>query len=455
MRYAAILLGCLLCATTLSAQNAEIRPRSIGFESEGFSLEMQTQVQFRLTIQEELGQSGEGGTNGRDFINFNLPRVRLRFRGHLFEESAQYHVRLNFSRPANELIEVAHFRYALFRAVNLNAGQDKLPWNWEEGVDSLDLSFQERSYVNEVFNQDYAKGIWVDGEIGPDDAPWFRYWAGVYGGLLRAQDDFRNKDGQLTVDAFSDIVDAEIMVNMRLETHPLGRIRPGMLDTRDAAENERILVAFGVGFNWFSSGLDNADLRLDTAAASTGSGRSRTLQETFAVTLDGHFRFWGIAVDAAVFWRYTDFHNRGLNRYDPGDKQGIGDLEDFGWSFEASWVTPWLPLSVGFRVSSLDADEFWGANAALLQTDNRERAIRPDALEIGFTASYLLHGERLKFSLDVLYVDQQLAYAYDGSGFLLGVYNAPQSRNGAIGQNRDSADHDALWIVRLQVQWIL
>ena len=118
-------------------------------------------------------------------------------------------------------------------------------------------------------------------------------------------------------------------------------------------------------------------------------------------------------------------------------------------------MTPWLPLSVGVRVNSVDADEFWGANAALAQTDQRQRAIRPDALEIGVTASYLLHGERLKFSLDILYVDQQLAYTYDGSGFLRGVYNEPQDRRGSIGDNRDNADHDALWIVRLQVQWIL
>ncbi|MBZ0137924.1 MAG: OprO/OprP family phosphate-selective porin [Planctomycetes bacterium] len=451
-----VFLLLLTCLTgVLSAQGAEIRKRSIGFETEGFALDMQTQIQFRLTFQEELAQSGQGGTNGRDFINFNLPRVRLRLNGHIFDDNFQYRLRLNFSRPAAELLEIAHFRYALMRPLNFNAGQDKLPWNWEEPVDSLDLSFQERSYVNEVFNQDYAKGVWLDGEIGDQNAPWVKYWFGVYGGLLRAQDDFRNKDGQLTTDAFSDVIDAEIMVNIRIETHPLGRVARGMVDLRDETENDKILFAIGAGFNWFSSGMNNADLRLDTAAAATGSGRSRVQQETYAVTLDGHFRFWGIAVDAAVYWRYTDFHNRGINKYTPADKQGIGDVEDFGWSFEASWVTPWLPLSVGVRVNSLDADEFWGANAALLQTDQHQRAIRPDAMEIGVTASYRLHGERLKFSLDILYVDQQLAYTYDGSGFLLGVYNEPQNRRGSIGSSPANADHDALWIVRLQVQWIL
>ena len=60
MRYAVILLGCLLCASALSAQGAEIKPRSIGFRADGFSLEMQTQVQFRLK------QIGEATPTDRD-----------------------------------------------------------------------------------------------------------------------------------------------------------------------------------------------------------------------------------------------------------------------------------------------------------------------------------------------------------------------------------------------------
>jgi hypothetical protein len=244
------------------------------------------------------------------------------------------------------------------------------------------------------------------------------------------------------------------MVNFRLETHPLGEVERSMHDGRPEDEYDKILFAIGLGANWFSSGLNNADLRGDTAATATGSGRSRVLQDTWALTLDGHFRFYGVSVDAAVYYRYTDFHNRGINSYDPSGKQGIGDLEDMGWSFEVGYHLHIIPLTFGVRVSSLDADEFWGANAALQQTDQRQRAIRPDAMEYGVTASYLLQGERLKFSLDILYVDQQLGFSYDGSATLLGVYNEPLSRNGTLGSTPDNADHDVLWIVRMQVQWI-
>jgi hypothetical protein len=281
-----------------------------------------------------------------------------------------------------------------------------------------------------------------------------RYWFGVYNGVLAAQDDFRNADGALTADAFSAVIDNELQVNARVETHPMGLVPLTMGDRRDEHEYEQILFAIGAGFNLLVSGVDNEDLRADSGAAATASGRPRVYQETIAVTVDGHFRFYGIGVDAAFYWRHTDFHNRGANSASVSNRQGIGDLDDMGWSFEASYLIHLIDLAVAFRVSSVDADEFWGANAALQQTDVKQRAIRPDAMEYTFGAAYLLQGERLKFSLDITYIDQQLAYTYDGGPTLDGVYNAPLNRNGLLGSSRPAADHDVLWIVRLQVQWL-
>lgn len=443
----------LLLAASLAAQTTTtIETRHLAFETDGFSMRLQNQVQFRFTWQDERAQSGSGGSNGRDFANFRVARAKMDFQGHIFAREFQYRLRLNWERPVAELVEIAHFRWAYMQYLNVNGGQAPMPWNWEEQIDSTDLNFQERSYANEVFNQGYGKGVWVDGEWG-DDVPWIRYWFGVYNGVLAANDDFRNADGALTADAFSAVIDNELQINLRAETHPLGLVERGMGDRRSEEEYDTILFAIGAGFNLFFSGVNNPDLRADEGVSTTASGRSRVRQETYAVTLDGHFRFYGIGVDAAFYYRHTDFHNRGSNTASVTSRQGIGDLDDFGWSFEASYLIHLIDLAVAFRVSSVDADEFWGANAALEQTDVRQRAIRPDAMEYTFGAAYLLKGERLKFSLDITYIDQQLAYSYDG-GNLSGVYNEPLSRNGLLGSNRPAADHDVLWIVRLQVQWL-
>src|SRR5690606_38242033 len=138
-------------------------------------------------------------------------------------------------------------------------------------------------------------------------------WAGVYNGVLKGAADFRNADQPIRGDTFADsLVDAEMMVNLRLETHPMGEVK-GMNDQRAEDKRDQILFAFGMGLNWFQSGFNNTNLRPDTAGGTTGSGRFRTNQDTIAMTIDGHFRWMGLSVDAAFFYRKTEFHNRGSN----------------------------------------------------------------------------------------------------------------------------------------------
>ena len=451
MLFALCLAPCLF-AQDAAADVALLESNGLRFDSPGFSTQLRMQVQFRLTFQDERGNTGQGvrATNGRDFANFRVPAARLWLMGHIFEESFQYMVRLNFANPADRMLEIARFRWALLTEINFNAGQHKLPFNWEQVVPPDRLQFIHRGYADGVFHQGFAKGVWLDGQV----TKWVRYSAGVYNGVLRAQDDFRNSDGQLTADSFSALIDNDVMVAARIETHPFGDIPYGMNDLRSEDEREQFLFAGGVGANWLISRVNNPDLRGDTGALATGSGRSRVSHDTLAVTLDAHARWYGAAIDAALFWRHTDFHNRGINTFSTTNRAAIGDLDDWGWSIEASYFLGFFPMSFGVRASGVDADEFWGADATLAATRTRSRGIRPDATEFGFSANYYLHGERLKGSIDVTYVDQQLSFAYDSGTRLSGVYNAPPVRKGTLGSNPESADHNVLWIVRFQIQWL-
>ncbi len=454
MRFLAVLLMAALptvAAAQEPAAQTTIKPTGLRFWSEHFELNAEMLVQFRLTGQDERGGNS---TNGRDFANFRIPRARLSFNGYLFEPEFQYRLQLNFVRPADQLVEVARFRLALGRALNVNIGQDRVPWDWERRVPGQNLRFAERSYVNEVFHQDWGKGIWIDGEIGAE-VPLLRYWFGAFNGVMRADNDFRNKDGALTQDTFSRFVDAEVMVTLRAETQPLGAISTSLGDNRGREEHDKFLVAAGLGVNWFSSGFNDGLIRGDTATVTPASGRPRTQQETLALTVDAHGRWYGASLDVAFYWRDTEFHNRGSNRFSPGNKNGISDLMDFGWSVEGGYFILPNELGVFARVNSFNADEFWGSDG-IDSTSGHQRAIRPDAMEFGVAANYYFQGDRLKFSLDINYVDQQLAFSYRGAGTLLGVYNAPPSRRGGgLGSHPDSADHNSIWIIQLQIQWIL
>lgn len=447
-------LGSIQRGGAEGAADTTLGKKGLSFSTDGFELTIKTRVQFRLTYQNEVA-NGENGTNGRDFINFRVRRAKTWFGGYIFEKDFQYELLLNWVSGGDRIVEEAKFRWAVMQYININAGQQKLQWNWEEAVSSGSQHFVDRSYVNEVFNQDYAKGIWIDGQVG-EDTPWLKYWFGVYNGVLADNDDFRNADWAIQSEQFSNLVDGEMMINLRLETHPLGEVARGMSDMRGEDERDKILFAIGLGVNWFTSGFDSNDagIRGDTAGVgTTASGRFRTSQDTWAMTLDGHFRWMGLSVDVAYFWRHTEFHNRGANRFSPSGQADVGNLNDSGFTFEVGYMILVNQLSVGIRFDMLNAEDFWQGG-----TGDRSFGLRPDATELGLSVNYMVQGDNLKLTLDILMVSQQLALRPDnGSGArsLDGVYNSLPNRvlgGGTIGSSE--SDHNDLWIVRLQLQWI-
>src|SRR5690606_23597059 len=168
-------------------------------------------------------------------------------------------------------------------------------------------------------------------------------------------------------------------------------------------------------------------------------------------TLDGHFRWMGLSVDVAYFWRHTEFHNRGANRFSPSGQADVGNLNDSGFTFEVGYMILVNQLSVGIRFDMLNAEDFWQGGSGT--STPRAFGLRPDVTEIGLTVNYYIQGDNLKLTLDILMVSQQLPVAAAaGTAGLDGVYNVPPSRGNAIGG--DSADYNDLWIVRLQLQWI-
>jgi hypothetical protein len=421
--------------------------KGLVFSNAAFEVRMTTRVQFRLTYQNEVA-NGNNGTNGRDFVNFRVRRAKTKFSGHIFDKQFKYELLLNWATGGDGIVEEAIFTWALMNEFNVNAGQQKLQFNWEEATSSGAQQFVDRSYTNEAFNVDYGKGIWVNGRVG-DDVPFLKYWFGVYNGVLKANNDFRNADGTLRSDTFSNLVDTEMMINLRLETHPLGEVARSMYDGRGEDERNQVLFAIGLGLNWFMSGFNDAGIRGDTVATPTGSGRFRTSHDTLAIVLDGHLRVYGLSVDMELFFRHTEFHNRGRNRFNPSNptRSGTGNLSDVGFSFLIAYMILPDTLNVGIRFNLVNGDEVWQGGAT-----TQRFGVRPDATELGLSVNYFVHGDNLKLTLDILMVSQQVPLALSSTG-LVGVYNAPPSRT-AASISGEVGDHNDLWLIRLQLQWI-
>jgi hypothetical protein len=431
-----------------SGVETNLNNRGLTYATEGFSMRLTTRVQFRFTHQQEVA-NGEDGTNGRNFSNFRVRRAKTQFTGHIFERHFRYELTLNWLAGGDGIVETARFRYDIMREFNLNAGQHKMPQNWEEITSSGNLQFVDRGVVNAMFSQAFGKGVWVDGMFG-DDVPMLKYMVGIYNGRLRADNDFRNSDQARIGDSFSDgRVDNSMQLNIRLETHPLGNLGYGMNDMRGESAFDKPLVAFGAAVNFFTGGFSDANLRPDTSGAgATASGKSRTKHETWLFTVDANARWYGASVYAAFFFRQTNFHNRGSNDFNPGQpsKTGISDLTDMGIALEVAYFLIPQHLNVGVRFNHLAPDKFWGNG-----TERQERSIMPEVNEVGVSVNYYLHGNNLKLTADVLHVAQRTAVGYN-NGRLRGAYNSVPQQNEFGGSG--GSDFNNLWIARVQLQWI-
>jgi hypothetical protein len=426
---------------------------------------MTNRVQFRVTYNDERGQDTEvddsagqkaRSTNGRDFFNFRVRRAKTKFEGNIFEKEFKYVVQLVWTEGGDNIVEDAFFTWAKWKEFNVSGGQAKVPFEYQFNVSSGKQQFVDRSVVSNTFNQSWGKGIWLSGVIGDEAHTWVKYWVGIYNGRLRANNDFRNQDKALAPDAFNGAgagsIDADLMPALRVETHPLGNVADDMTDMRTREESKKVLFSVGVALNWFISRFANSDLRPNTF--SPGSGRSDTGHDTINLTLDGHFRFYGLSVNIEYIHRHTEFHNfGGQENNGVTQNQGApGDLTDSGLLFEVGFFILPKQLDVGFRFGWVDSDEYWAGGS-----DDKRFAVAPDSTEIGLTVGYYLGGHNLKFQLDFTYISYQLAIFGAGGG--AGAANngpfggtLPSRSNSSIAQ--DNADWLNVWQFRVQIQWI-
>ena len=330
----------------------------------------------------------------------------------------------------------------------MSAGQTKIPFSYEFLVGYNKMQMCEGSVVNETFNQGWGKGLWFSGVIGDDQRTWLKYVVGVFNGVLRASNDFRNQDRAVNADIFSNPVDADLMPALRLETHPLGNVADDMVDMRGEDTYNKVLFSVGFGMNWLMSRFTNPALR--PTSASPGSGRSNTGQDTIAITLDGHFRWHGLSVNIAWIHRHTEFHNFGPlagNNVTQG-RAFPGDLTDNAFTFEVGFFILPKKLDVAVRWGMIDSDEFWLAGST-----TKRNAIRPDSMEMGLVVGYYLLGHNLKLQADFTYIAYQLAVATGTVPANAPAGQGMPSRSASSIAN-DESDYWNIWQFRVQIQWM-
>lgn len=134
----------------------------LGSADGNFRLQVGGQIQFRYVI--DFRNNAPAGAD--DFIpGFQTRRTKLSFEGHVFDPNLFYKVQGNFARAGGGFgggamgLEEAYVGYKWDNGFSAQWGQFKLPLLREELVSSKYQLAVDRSFVNEIFNQDYSQGI--------------------------------------------------------------------------------------------------------------------------------------------------------------------------------------------------------------------------------------------------------------------------------------------------------
>lgn len=455
-----------------------------------FEFTMHTALQFRLTyhdVRAQDGQSGQG-QNGADFMNFSLPGARTFFEGHFFGREFQYSVWFAWAWPGGSFrIEDCYFRWAPLPLFNVTAGQIRVPATWAYQVDHEHQVMSDRDIADEAFSQSWGKGVEVSGlaglyEVG-GDAALLRWNAGLYNGKLASPDgaqgrgaivpgasggsdvlvtDFgrtehyqgglRNADFGTDPESFSQLVDAELMGAVRLEFHPLGAVPRHMADIEGSSGTGIWKIMIAVSGSYMTARVSGSNgtflgndyfsvLKTGVPAPLPASGRLPVLTQIFNGSVDGHFRWMGLAINWALHLRTTKFTATGslrdLNLED--DPFAVKSTTDLGASVDVNYFVVEREVNVSARYATVNFDEFGARNGTGQPVDSD--SFGTDGSEIGFGITWCIHGDNLKLNCDYRYVTQQLPH---------GVTHSGTAQSGV----RRSSAYYVFQEIRVQLQWI-
>lgn len=135
-----------------------------------FSLQYQFRVQNRASYM---------STSESDFtpetFEWRVRRLRMRFKGFVYDPRLTYHIQLSFSRgdmdwdgtqgssinSSPNVVRDAVINYDVNPSLKLTFGQTKLPGNRQRVISSGNLQFADRSIVNATFNIDRDFGFFA------------------------------------------------------------------------------------------------------------------------------------------------------------------------------------------------------------------------------------------------------------------------------------------------------
>lgn len=356
-----------------------------------FSLQFNAFAQMLATVRHtaEVPAMGEtAAVAAHNDLSLAFRRARLIFGGNLFSPNIKYKIQLtaspielgwkNGSITRSPILDW-YFTFDRLRDATFQVGQYKVPYNHQRMLRVTGMQFVDRSAANNEFTMDRDIGL----DIRSKDVAGLghlRYYAGVYLG-----------DG-IALYGPSDFGLAYVG---RVEVLPFGQYDDLEEGDHDRALKPRMLI--GGAFAYIDR--DPHDQHGFGGQIPADGGKTSTLN----ATADLNFRYAGLSVESAFFWRKATKRIAGTNVDAMGNPIApVAPRNGLAYFVQAGYMLPRLPLELGAR---------WG------QIKGQGTPVQTSLLdqnELGGVFNYYFARHWFKLQLDYLHLwNAEIRYGTD------------------------------------------
>ncbi|HEY5611226.1 MAG TPA: porin [Thermoanaerobaculia bacterium] len=271
-------------------------------ESDNAAVNISNRVQFRFTLEDPEAGESKG--------SFRIRRGKTKFDGWFYNKNLTYELQLNWPDTANPL-EDANINYDFgAKALQIKAGQFKVPFGRQELTSSGSQQFVDRSIVSSEFAKGRDAGVQLWGVALNEMVDW-RF--GVFNGNGRTRSANDN-------DAFQ--------YNARVTFQPWGDVKYSESDF-ESGDHPRFAIAAGYENN-------------DSHGATGGNDLAREI-----LGADAAFKFRGLSAFAEYFRR-------------DHDPEAGADSESAGVHGQIGYFVIPKKLEIAARYASIDPSDMMG-----------------------------------------------------------------------------------------------
>ncbi|MCA8940167.1 MAG: hypothetical protein KDB07_10175 [Planctomycetes bacterium] len=373
-------------ATSAFAADTETKFGSSGLElkSGDYSMKLSSVFQTRLNIVDNHN-GGSPSANEGDSVNWNIRRFKTTFAGTIFDKDKwSYSATLAWnSDNTGRMIETAYVGYQLADGIKLGMGREKLKFNLEEYTSSSRLTFVDRSDANEMFNNDFATGVWMSGAQAVGDGK-VHYNLGIYNGTS-------NGNAGQNRDFGTGNMRNAFMINARLGFTPFSdgkNISAYQSDLRKDGERDLDLYV-GLGLNYQM--LNNGEIAILTDAGENNKGT------VAAAVLDTRIHWEGLSVNVSYF-------NRSIS---------VDRNDDTIAGVRGGTNASALQLTAGYNMNLEGDDQLeFAFKYGMVNDDDNGGVIGTDREESGLAVNYRFNKDKLKATFDANYLETEAHGAY-------------------------------------------